>query len=384
MTIIRNIGHILALLLLTSSLGSCVYDNEDEPGAIDTSSSSMLSLDIKVPSMRVEAADGNNNQYEEGIDYENYVDLTSKGLRIYIFDSENRYITRLIPLGDVTTDNTGNKERYTVTGVLPANFPTTSNFKVAVLANWLTYTDDLTAGVSTIDDLSSAEWAKFERLTDFKLSADNKIPMFGIHEYTNITVTPGETTVLNEEISLLRAMAKVEIVLDNEALSLSSVAIRGLNSKGYCAPAGVYSHTDYDHNGQWDKDYVKTLNIPGYFNDKEQENKVAQMYRKSKNNGSAKETWVCYVPEYRNTNNSDGTTNYKSHIELLFDHQDDTEKPYSINFQEYDNNGKPIADSDFDIHRNNLYRFTVKLSLSGLIIKVNKWENAYDNDFIFE
>jgi len=366
-----------------SGLSSCVYDKEagDEP--MPMPGASMLSLEVSVPSMRMEAADGSNG-YEPGVDYENYVDLTSNGLRIYIFDSRDRFITRLIPLGDISIDNPGDKERYTVTGVLPNNFPTTSDFKVAVLANWPTYIDDLTAGVSTIDDLCKTEWAIFQRLTDFKLSADNKIPMFGIHEYTGITVNPGKTTVLDEDVTLLRAMAKVEVVLDNEALSLSSVAIRGLNSKGYCAPAGVYSHKDYDHNGQWTEDYVKTLNIPGYFNDRWSENDIAQMYRKSENNGSEKETWVCYVPEYRNTDNSDGSENYKSRLELLFDHQDDTDTPYQIYFQDYDTNGKPVAGSDFDIQRNNLYRFTVNLSISGLIIKVKKWENTYDNNFIFE
>lgn len=373
----------MALLLLMGSLGSCIYDYEDEPSPAPAPAGSMLSLDVEIPSMRVGAAGGNSNGYEAGTDFENYIDLSDKGLRIYIFDSYNRFVTRLVPLGDVATDNSGEKERYTVTGILPGNFPATSTFKVAVLANWPAYADDLTPGVSTIYDLCNAGWAKFNRLTDFRLSADNKIPFFGIREYKNVTVEAGKTTVLSGEVPLLRAMAKVEVVLDNEALSLSDVAIRGFNSKGYCAPFDVYSHTDYDHNGDWNADYLKTLSIPGGFNDGRQEDNVARLFRKSRHEGTQKETWVCYVPEYRNTDNYDGTANYKSRLELLFDFQDENATPYNIYFKEYDSNGKPIDGTDFDIYRNNLYRFTVNLSLSGLIIRVQKWKNAYDNNFIF-
>jgi len=375
---LKHIGHVLALLLLTSGLGSCVYEAEDEPDPVPTGG--LLSLAIEVPSMRVGAADGTANPpYEAGVDFENYIDLTDRGLRIYLFDAQNKFITRLIPLGGIPTDNTGEKKRYTVTGVLPDDFPPTSTFKVAVLANWPVYTDDLTAGVTTLDDLCRAEWATFSRLTNFELSRDNKIPFFGIHEYAGITVAPGETTVLTEDITLLRAMAKVEVVLDNPNLSLASVAIRGFNAKGFCAPAGVYKQGDYDHNGNWDADYVQDLNLPGDRNDGGQAGNVAPLFCKNRRNGEQRETWVCYVPEYRNTGNGD----YKSRLELRFDSQDATEDPYEVFFENYEN-GQAVAGSDFDIRRNNLYRFTVNLSLSGLIIKVKPWDNAYDNHFIFQ
>lgn len=380
MTIIKHIGHALLLLLLISGLSSCADDkNIEEPETVSTGR--VLSLDVAIPSLRAGEADA-NNQYEAGVDFENYIDLSARGLRIYIFDAQDRFVTRLVPLGDITTDNSGGKERYTVSGVLPDDFPITSSFKVAVLANWPVYTDDLIAGVSTIDDLCNAGWAMFDRLTDFSLSADNNIPFFGIHEYTYVTLKPGETTLLQGDVSLLRAMAKVEVVLDNEAVTFSDVVLRGVNSRGYCAPAGVYSQNDYDHNGQWSQDYVKTLHLLDDTNDAGQGTEVIPLHCKHRRNGSQKETWVCYVPEYRNTDNANGTANYRSHLELLFDYQGETDVPSNVYFVDY-KDGKPVEGSDFDIHRNNCYRFTVSLGKSGLIIQVKKWENTYDNGFIF-
>lgn len=381
MTIIRHIGRTLMLLLLLCGLGSCIYDKDaEEPEPVATGR--VLSLDVTIPSMQAGEAGIDGNGYETGVDFENYIDLSSGGLRIYIFDSVGRFVTRLVPLGDITAGKSGEKDTYTVTGVLPDDFPTTSTFKVAVLANWPVFNDDLTPGVSTVDDLCGAAWAQFDRLTDFHLSADNTIPFFGIREYVGVTVKPGETTMLEGDVSLLRAMAKVEIIIDSEVVSLSSAAIRGFNAKGYCAPAGVYSQADYDHGGQWSQDYVKTLHLPGGANDAGQGATALPLYCKNRRDGSRRETWVCYVPEYRNTANADGSANYKSHLELLFDYQGKTDMPSNVYFVDY-SDGKPVDGSDFDIHRNNCYRFTVSVGLAGLIINVNKWENAYDNDFIF-
>jgi len=383
MMIIKHIGHVLMLLLLMSGLNSCIYNNEDEEPEPATATSNILSLDIEVPDINLEAAEG-NGQYEPGVDFENYIDLSANGLRIYLFDYSNKFITRLVSMEPVTTNNSGDQTSYTVTGFLPKNFNKIRNFKVVVLANWPVYIDDLVPEVSTIDDLCNAEWAKFDRPTDFRLSADNKIPFFGIHEYTGVTFTPDQTTVLPEPITLLRAMAKVEVIIDNEDVELTDAVIHGFNLKGYCAPQGVYRKSDYDHNGVWSEDYARMLHLVGDGNNISQVNNKARLYRKHQRSATQKETWVCYVPEYRNTNESNGQSNYKSHLDLTFDFQESTEEPFRVDFMQYNENRKPVENSYFDIHRNNLYRFNVNFSHGNLFIRVQKWEAAYDNDFIFE
>ncbi len=383
--IIRHIRQALTMLLLTVGLSSCIFDKAaEEPTPEPVAAAKMLSLNVAIPPMKSTEASGSNDRYEAGVDYENYIDLSDKGLRIFIFDSHNKFVTRLIPLGSINPDNTASSDQYTVTGILPENFPATGDIKVVVLAHWPVYKDDMTPGVTTIDDLCNAEWAEYNRLTDFRLSEENNIPFFGIHTYTGLTFTPGETTSLPGNITLMRAMAKIEVVVDNAAISLRYAKIRGINSIGYCAPAGVYSHTDYDHNGDWNLDYVKALHLPDNTNDFNPGTTEATLYRRNQHTDTQKETWVCYVPEYKNTDYADGTANYKSRLELLFDFQEAGDKPSEVYFVDYDADGKPVQGTDHDINRNNCYRFTVDLSQGNLFIKVRQWDNAYDNDFIFE
>lgn len=370
------IRHVTTMLMLMVCLSSCVYDNlDEEPEQEPDKQTKLLSLNVSIPKMTgTRAADESNDGYKPGIDFENYIDLSADGFRVYIFNSQDKFITRLAPFGVITATETGNTETYTVIGVLPDDFPTDGNIKVAVLANWPAYNDgDLTPDVSTIDDLCKAEWGQFNRLTDFRLSEENNIPFFGIHEYTGLTFAPGERTVLPGEITLLRAMAKVELIINNASLSLQEATIRGINPKGYCAPAGVYSKTDYDHDGDWDLDYVKTVHLPGNSNGNSPETTSATLLRKNRHTGTERETWVCYVPEYKNLNNADGSANYKSRLELLFDTKEATGRQAEIYFVDYDADGQPITGTDHDICRNNYYRFIVNVKNDEMIIYSQKW-----------
>lgn len=370
-----------AAALFACAATSCIYDAQEAQPAV-SADRALLGFTIQLPMMQAES--GNSAGYEAGAGYENYIDITSNGFRIYLFDADNKYITRFIPVSFVPADN-GASGTYNVVGTVPAEFGNPSDFKVVVLANWPTYSDEALISGTTIDDLCNADWAQFNRLTDFKLGPDNAIPFYGIHYYTGITFEKGKQTILQEPVALLRAVAKVEVVFDDASISLSNVALRGFNSKGFCAPSGVYSQSDYDHNGNWDADYVKTLHLPGGANDANQGINAASLLCKNKRTGSQKETWVCYVPEYRNTDNADGTSNYKSRIELMLDVQRDDDTPFEVYFADYDDNGKLKEGSYFDIHRNNLYRFTVGIDSQGRIkvVVVEKWTNAFDNDFTF-
>jgi len=377
---IKNILTMTTAALLAGMATSCVYD--DQPEEPETPQADpMLVINMQLPMMRAGAAD--NGKYEPGTGYENYIDITANGFRIYLFDTNNKFIVRFIPMLLAPSDG-NTPDTYMALGKVPAELESLSDFKIVVLANWPTYSDsELTPGVSNIDDLCGAEWAQFNRLAEYELNPGKglTIPFYGVHEYAGVTFTKGKRTTLTEPVAMLRAMAKVEVIFDNPGLSLSDVALHGFNSKGYCAPAGVYSQGQYDHNGQWSEDYVKTLHLPGNANDPGQANNVTHLYCKNHREGEQKETWVCYVPEYKNTDNADGTANHKSYLKLTLDIPD-INLP-NISFTDYDSNGQSVAGTDFDLHRNNCYRFNVSLKNGGLIIKVQKWENTYDNNYIF-
>jgi len=395
--ILKYIRYIATAAFAAIAMCSCVYDYlPEEPDEIPHDVT-LLNIGFRLPGMRA-ASDGGAagvDGYGPGVDYENYLDIKKGKYKIYFFGTDNKYLAEFIPLF-LTPSGTDAEGGYEAVGMVPGEVSSLSSFKIVALANWPSC-PAMTPGVTTIDDLCNAEQAQFDfgswidgsSLKSFELNPDRGmiIPFFGVHEYTGVTFEKGKRTVLAEPVALLRAMAKVEVVFDNDAITLSDVVLRGYNPKGYCAPAGVYSQAGYDHNGNWSEDYVKTPHLVGGVNDPGHTNAAVPLLRKYQRDDTKnqKETWVAYVPEYRNTNSAGTPNTEKSHIELRLDIQDADSAPYIIDFAEYDEQGKMKQPGTyFDICRNNYYRFNVKIAGSGLVIIVRKWENAYDNKFIFE
>jgi len=378
---LKNILRMAMAVFAVCTVTSCVYDDMQDESEIPDNRT-LLNIGFNFPMSLAES--GERNGYLPGVGYENYIDIKNKGYRIYFFDNADKYVTRFIPIM-VAASGDGEDNAYEVLGEVPDEISGLTDFKIVVLANWPSYPDDsLEPGVTSIDGLCNAASAQFSCLTSFDLNPDKglTIPFFGIHHYKGVTIKKGKLTTLEEPIALLRSMAKVEVIVDIDGVSLSSIGLRGYNSKGFCAPGGVYSQTDYDHGGIWNDDYVKTPHLVGGANDAGQENTFLPLFRQYESNGAQKETWIAYVPEYRNLD-SDGTENYKSHLELELDIQNDS-TPYDIYFADYDANGKMVKNSYFDILRNNCYRFTISIHHGAFIIKVKKWQNAYDNKFTFD
>jgi len=384
---INNIrGKALAALALFA-MTSCVYDNDmpDDPNMPVTPGPdrTLLSLGFSMPMSRAE--NGESNGYIAGVDYENYLDIRNGGYRIYFFDKDNKYITRFIPIG-VTPSGDG-ENTYDVLGVAPDKIVGLNDYKIVVLANWPNgYPDDeLNDGtITTIDELCSHAKAQYDCLPNFDLNPDEGrlIPFFGLHHYTQ-EIVKGERTTLEEPIALLRAMAKVEVVVDINGVSLTDLVLRGYNTRGYCAPVGINEHTDYDHAGaditdKWNQDYTKTPHLIGGKNEDNSADAFIPLLRRYEQNGTQKETWIAYVPEYL-SDVSDGAKN--AHLEFKLDIRED--KTYSVYFAKYDA-GKMVADTYQHVLRNNYYRFTISIDHGALVIKVKKWENAYDNKFTFE
>ncbi|MCD8292717.1 MAG: hypothetical protein LUC23_03005 [Prevotellaceae bacterium] len=375
-------------------------------------------------------ADGGAS-YEEGTAYENRIDFEQDDYRVYFFTTgaprqqENTFIARFIP-EQVTAMESAEGARYTVTGKVPEALASRSAFKVVMLANWGTYADgDFTAGKTTIDDICTAEWACYDafRTDEFTAGGGRLIPFYGVCDYKDVRFSSGQVTALQDGLALLRAVAKVEVVLDSSMASFTDVAICNYNGKGYCAPYGVYTKEQYHY------DYSAATGVPGFVENphlaggKNDATGKRQSFKCVKERSeSDMETWLAYLPEYDNSGSD------YSYIEVKFDYQTAADNPYRLYFADYADDGTTDAYADtasgayavkagnareagasnvhaeragnvraeragnvraerasalarYDIVRNNLYRFMVTLRDRVPAVNVDKWENSYDNEF---
>ena len=307
--------------------------------------------------------------FEAGSKYENYINFDDvHSYRIYFFSTDDKYIARFTPSKTVMAEAT-EYTLYSVEGEVPEDVlqrasNNTMDFKIVVLANWEKYEEP--EARSALGTICNADWAQFEILNSFELGEDNLIPFYGVNEYEDVPVQYGGTITLEESIPLLRAMAKVEVVLNTEEMSFSDVTLHGYNSKGYCAPM----------NGAYPQNGHIGLHLVGNKNeDNAIENTISFFQTQSDNE---KETWIAYVPEYDNTSNEDNA----AYIELRFDIQTETDKKdFVIHFAD---DQTDIENTSFDITRNHLYRFNVTIAPKGnLAVEVNDWENVFNNEFYF-
>lgn len=372
----ENLRYIMAAVFVFAaclSVASCT----DETDAEDVDDGRMqVSIGLRVP-LNPRTGDG----FEPGSMYENYIDVTGDNYRIYFFDTNNRFIARFRPSSLVAVEGT-NYVDYTVQGEVPEALLWHSSFKVVMLANWPKYGDGaLVPGETTIADICNADWAQFDFFKGFNLGPDNLIPFYGVHEYTGVTFEIGKRTTLSEPVTLLRALAKVEVVLEYNTETLEIPAtpkayICGFNDKGYCAPRGVYSQNNYGQGTDWEHDYLGTLHLIDGENQDGATNKRAEFLRTVEEAG--KVVWVIYLTEYRNK----GVEDEYSYIEIDLGEKE----AYMLYFAEYEDGVTDNADEKrFDIMRNNLYRFKVKLKLvdGRIVAEVSDWENEYENDFNF-
>lgn len=382
----------LALSCFLWALCSCSHDTNAP--MISPEGAKTLSLSIKIPTRAV--TDG----YEEGETYENYIDIGSGNFRIYFFDTDNKFIAGLDP-SDFITVVSNDYSRYNVLGKVPDALVKCSSFKMVVLANWPEYPEDdanttLTAGETTIADICNAPWAQYYCLTDGNETSPTSValnpdegrlmPFYGVHEYSGVTFKPGEATLLSEPVTLLRAMAKVEVILETDDysdLSFSSLRINRYNEKGCCAPKDVFRQDSYDHNGIWEEDYTQNQHLAGDQNDSEVKEISFRLVRQWDEEGKLYEKWTAYLPEYQNV----GVEDAYSSIKAKFNIQLETDTPHTIYFARYDDGGK-TDNSDakrLNIARNNIYRFKVTCTHYDfkLLLTVSDWEGLYENTFDF-
>ena len=371
--IIRWIPVLIGLLVLTSC-------QEDEALPMTSGlQGQRLGMVLRVPSNT--PAEG----YEEGDTYENYLDMSADRYRIYFFDKDDNTLIARFETTEVVPVKGKDFVDYTLLGKVPDELVNHSDFKIVILANWPKYGDDeIEEGTTTITDICNAGWAQFNCPTDFSLGLDNLIPFYGVHTYKGVTFKPDVATLLNEPITLLRAMAKVEVILETDNyfnLAFDWVRMNRYNKTGYCASVAD-SEDDYDHNGVWTDDYAGSLHLvegSGTGTD-------LPFLKVGREEGAANDTgdktitekWIAYLPEFDNQK----AGNDYACIEARFNLQVEDDQPHTIYFAEY-SNGESTNANRLDIERNNLYRFHVKCTGYNyqLTLSVADWSGSFDNVF---
>ncbi len=366
------------------SFTSCADDHDAVVDGMDTRAT-MLSFDLVMPLAGGSAPDG----YGNGNKYENAINVAEGDYRVYFYSSvDDTYIARLEDVTVTSTDADLNTT-YTIEGEVPEELRNYTTFKVVVLANWGTYTEPVEN--STIDELCNASTAVFSANTYFSSTNTTYMPFYGVRQYSNVTYNSDETR-LDGALTLLRALAKVEVILTNangDDRDFEDVSIVHYNSQGYCAPTGVYSQSDYGQPTSWATDYVDGLHLVnnGKNDDANSGGMSTPVQTFNKQEDTTADTWTLYLPEYDNSGEdysyiSIRTTDGREHKVYFADYGD------AGTTDAYDEGG---TDERWDIRRNNLYRYYITMIKSTedymtLAIKVwtDKWEALFDNEYTFD
>lgn len=220
--------------------------------------------------------------------------------------------------------------------------------KVMVIANSTTITKS--TDLSTL----AFDWNKNTETTP-------NIPMWGVTTVEANKFKKGEATQLND-IDLLRAVAKVKVVLTDEAkksgFTLQDVTLHNYNTKGYVVPTSDNSYKSLD--ATKNLTFAKTLHE---YSSAASSTASFQMKEKSNN----QETEYLYIPEY---NNKTLTDNSKvSYISLGVLNKDNKELKntksedgsFTLEFKDY-SDGQPQDNTLHDILRNHEYVYNVNIT----------------------
>ena len=161
---------------------------------------------------------------EPGTGYENYLDIS--GLRILLFDDNNRFLQQFTPDEVRPVDKSEYPSKWELRGTL--GNPPSGRFKIVALANWPYAPTGLKAGKTTIEDVCKAEWAMGTYTgtdTDpFTPSAATPIPMYGVRTQEALYFRSDVETYLGE-IDLLRAFAKITLCAES-GTEITSVTLK--------------------------------------------------------------------------------------------------------------------------------------------------------------
>lgn len=361
---IKNIFCSLALAAMSAvGLTGCVTDGEgpDCPDRPDPEVDALVvSFRVAVPSPAASRAatppvpdnedDGQNwGNYEPGEEIEFENTLLSRNFTVTLYNAtDNSYLGRVTAFVlDKVTASTGTADYYKFRGVLELlNTNMTEaelgaiTAKMAITANGEPTDAQKVAALSATNGLAALTFSKIGQQADF-----DAIPMWGVASKSLAGIKKGETFDFGA-ISLLRAMAKIEVNFDRSEtstvkdLALTGVTMNRTNPSGYLLPgnwSGIAETTTLK--------FKETLRIPSGLTPSE------RSFSMTSDDGAI----IFYVPEI---NNATGTDEIK--LTVAYKDADGADQTGEIRFVKYGTDGKPVADpTPWDIIRNHHYSFTI-------------------------
>lgn len=307
--------------------------------------------------------------YVPGVGYENYLEISGGDYRVAVFTAEDEWLFNVMPedltiapvtVGDVTS------KKYVLDFMVKADAANKINdagsLKIVILANWRGQYPNLGAG-SRLDQLfSQAREIAYNDLPVGDLtSADDRIPMYGVTQFDDVTLRSDGYINQLGRIHLLRALAKVEVLDDRyTSLHITSVKLNRHAKSASPMPKNV-THQDHYVKNSYSGDYVQYPSYPATWDKAEIIDNPVPL--KKDVNGA----WSVYLPEFDNTSSDlDDTEHIR--LEISFE---GLEVPDIIDFKYYTNApNEDMQDKYFDVLRNNIYRFTVKKNAHGVIYPV--------------
>lgn len=312
-----------------------------------------LKLDKAQPATRATTW-GNDYDSQAGEGYESRIGQ----LQVVLYSEDNTAYPLHNLWQETSATQEGGQDTYTFVGSINTNddsSPRPGKYKIMVFANCNETTqnsnDITTVGTMTYDYTYTATDAP-------------AIPMWGVTT-AKLTLKPGERQELTDGIDLLRAVAKVEVLLqdndDTKGFSLKGVTLSTANTQGYCLPAG---YADVKNTKELDREEGS----PTSFHPIQSSAPTSNLAFTSDGNG----TYTLYLPEYDN-----GMSNTPATLAVTVADEDNQPETYTIEFKNY-TNGQPTGDA-YNIVRNHLYRYTItKIDNGQLTVQhqVMPWEKV--------
>ena len=223
----------LTLMLGCFVLASCVNE-EEGPCLPDGQTKVLFTLKLqdnaqtRAEAIRDNWGEGDLNNFERGVDKDNYIDLS--GVRLLIFDSGNNYMGSLKDM--IYTSKANGTEYYEekvyeFVGTAPNGLTENATYKFVVLANT---TIPETPKVTNLNELYFAQ-------------NTNAIPMWGVTT-AQLSLVAGARQDIGD-IALLRAISKVTVKLSPEMINagykLQSVTVDEYNTEGYVLPTNAFT-----------------------------------------------------------------------------------------------------------------------------------------------
>lgn len=330
-----------AMAMLMVSATGCIMEKE-EPAAPDDGLM-MVSFRVVTPMPKSDGASraddgtwGGDYEAEGGSLFDNK--LLSEGFKVIITQEDCTPVAEVTRFWCIktTTENETNSAIYDFLGFINNEqdfdkVKALSTGKLHVIAN---------AGTNpSLDDATYFTLSGQESTNGF-----DAIPMWGVKTVTNFNTMEKGKRFDAGDVWLLRAMAKVEILVsddaDNIITGLNSASLPGVNASGYLLPTGwatTAQTKDLTYAASY-RPYTSTI--------------ATTLIAKPQD--ADKKKIVFYLPECENPNGDS-----ELRIAVKYSTDDKTDNTGDLRFIKYDN-GKPIEDdTPYNIVRNHLYRFTV-------------------------